>query len=158
PLDIQQFAQPVQLISAVGRAKSEKLAPFRMLAQLDQRNTCLRRIRHQLRVRPVHRSESEGQNDNGKERATAWEDPNDPQHPMCITESGRTLKQGQTLIAKFSFSYLASLDVDNVRNVLLPLIRDPGIDAPTPAQRHLTPITYSFRTASTVYFTAFQDE
>jgi hypothetical protein len=48
--------------------------------------------------------------------------------------------------------------VENVRNVLLRLIRDLGIDVPTPAQRHLTPITYSFRTASTGYFTAFQDE
>ncbi|MGC1971966.1 MAG: hypothetical protein WA712_11665, partial [Pseudolabrys sp.] len=122
-MDIQQFAQPVQLISAVDRAKSEKLAPFRMLAQLDQRNTCLRRIRHQLRVRPVHRSESEGQNDNGKERATAWEDPNDPQHPMCITESGRTLKQGRTLIASFDQLFLPCFGVENVRNVLLPLIR-----------------------------------
>ena len=44
--NIQQFAQPVQLISAVDRAKREKLAPFRMLAQLDQRNTCSCRIRH----------------------------------------------------------------------------------------------------------------
>jgi len=92
----------------VDRAKSEKLAPFRMLAQLDQRNTCLRRIRHQLRVRPVHRSESEGQNDNGKERATSWEDPNDPQHPMCITESGQPPKQGQTLIAKDLFQLFLS--------------------------------------------------
>jgi hypothetical protein len=82
PLGIQQLAQPIQFISTADRAKSKKLARFRMLGQLDHRNTHQRHIRHQLRVRPARRSECERQNDDGEEHATCWEDPNEPQHPV----------------------------------------------------------------------------
>src|SRR5262245_46105381 len=90
---VRQLAQAIQFTSALDCTKNEKLAPFRMLALLDHRDTHACHIRHQLRVRPVRRSECQGKKDDDEEDAPSWEDPSDPQHSLCITESAKMPKQ-----------------------------------------------------------------